>query len=212
MSRADHDVGAIQSLRASEYVRRRPELYLRDCLSTKSLSLLPFAAACEALEKAGEGQCQTLDIELFEEGFGVNFDLGLSLHSHGSGLPVAEVLLTKLYACRDQKRTEFVAEDYCVVPIMAINALSVRCELVTICQGEKATFHFEKGETVSKMAPESCSESDRSRLRFWLDFEILRNLKVDLEGVRAHAADLKVKLPQLTVTVSDRRKGHEKAD
>ena len=204
MSQADNDVGAIQNLRASEHVRRRPELYLGDCLSAQSLSLLPFAAACEALEKAEEGQCQTLNIELFEEGFGVSFDVGMSLHSHGSGLPVAEVLLTKLYACRDAKRSRFVADEYCVVPIVAINALSLRCELMTIWQGKKATFHFSEGETVSKTNPKSCSESDRSRLRFWLDFEFLRNLKVDFKGVMAHVADLKLKLPQLTVTVSDR--------
>lgn len=187
----------------AEHVRKRPAVYFRDCFEAKSLSFLPVAAACHAFDEAVDGNCKSLKIELGQSAFSLFYDAGMSLLTHGNGLPVAEVLLTKLFACAHTKRHREIAGALCVVPIVAINVASIRCELTSVWQNKKAGFVFEEGKTISKTEIVECTEDDQTHLRFWPDFELLNHLELDFKGVIEHVKGLRELLPELDVCVAE---------
>lgn len=196
-----YDQSEINVLTGAENVRKRPEMYFRECFDANSLSFLPIAAACHAFDEAIDGHCRSLKIELGQSDFSLTYNAGMSLMTYGTGLPLAEVLLTKLNACRHSKRHEAMASAFCIVPIVAINVASKRCELTSVWQNKKARFVFEEGKTVSKTEIGEWSEQDRTELRFWPDFDLLQHLQWDYQGVMAHVNDLRDLLPELDVCV-----------
>ncbi|MDF1661580.1 MAG: hypothetical protein P1V97_07390 [Planctomycetota bacterium] len=200
---SDYDLDQIKVMTGAEHVRKRPGMYFRDCFEANSLSFLPIAASCHAFDEAVDGHCQSLKIELDQSKFSLSYEAGMSLLTHGSGLPVAEVLLTKLFACAHTKRHREIEGAFCIVPIVAINVASTRCELTSVWQNKKASFVFEEGKTISKTEIVDCLEDDQTQLRFWPDFELLNHLELDYKGVIEHVSRLGDLLPELDICVAE---------
>ncbi|UKN03459.1 hypothetical protein K6119_08025 [Paracrocinitomix mangrovi] len=190
----------IQSLSAGEHVRKRPEMYFEDCFKNGTLDSLPFEVLCHAIDEYFEGNCNQINIEISDFAFSVEYNASMSLELI-HGLTKAEVIMTKIGACSNQKKHLEVGAEFCRIGMAAINFASKESKVSTVWVNQKGILTFQNGKTQSVEILDYPNSKPHTKIEIKIDQSIFPELKFTEEGVSQKAKELQNKLNKLKVTV-----------
>jgi DNA gyrase subunit B len=194
----------IKTVTSCEHVRLRPGLYFAKCFNENNLDSLPLELACHAIDECYDNNCTTIEIQLFESHFSIKYDAGMSLEKN-DGEYKAELIMTAIFACRNEKKHLAVGEEFCELGIATINFASEFCRLTTVSNGLKGIFHFECGQISSRDVQPTIEQSEFTEIVLKPDPEIFDGLKFSYEGVKSKAEKLGMRLEGIDIVLN-----HEK--
>ncbi|MCW3167379.1 hypothetical protein OMO38_02450 [Chryseobacterium sp. 09-1422] len=188
----------IQSLDGMEHVRLRPQLYFKECFKENNLNSLVFGGLCHAIDEYFDEACDEIIISFGEKFFNVKYNVGMSLEKSWD-LTKAECIMTKMGACSNEKKHLKVGDEFCHVGMTAINAVSEKCELITVFNKQQAHFVFEKGQTVFKEMIKDEISKNSTTINFEISPNIFGNLIFEFNDLHSKLNLLKEKLPKLKI-------------
>lgn len=188
----------IRSLDGMEHVRFRPKLYFEDCFKENNLNSLVFECLCHAIDEYFDDNCNEIIINADGNSLNIKYNAGMSLEKSWE-LTKAECIMTKIGACSNEKKHLEVGDEFCRVGMTAINAVSEKCELITIYNNRKAQFIFEKGYTVFKEIVETEIIEESTTINFEISKEIFEDFVFELNDLQLKINSLKEKLPNLEI-------------
>lgn len=195
--REDH----IRSLDWTEHIRLRPQMYFNACFEEGTLDALPIEMACHAIDEYFDGNCDALKITVFQASFSLEYNAGICLDTkRGIAYTKAEDIFTRMYACSNEKKHLAVGEEFCRIGVKSINAISERCELITIHNDKKGTFVFKAGKTESRKI-EDIKAIDSTKIIVNLNHQLLNNLTFTAGGIKKKADGLSQKLEGFNISV-----------
>lgn len=194
----------IQSLSAGEHIRMRPKLYFEKCFIEKSLNSLIFEVLCHAFDEYFDGNCDKVEIEVFNDSFIVNYNSGMSLKEVSDNFTKAELIMTKIAACKNEKKHLSVGEEFCELGMATINFASENCQLTTFSKGKKGIFNFINGQTISKQISNEEFENESTRIYLKPNKILFENLKFTIQGIKEKAEELNLRLENFKVIIIDR--------
>lgn len=197
-----YDSSKIEVFTFSEAVRRRPKMYFKECFEEKSLDMLPVEVACHAVDKIIDGKCTSLRICVNNNYFEVSYDVGMPLDTYpGEEETAAEMIMTKLMACRNLKKHLKVGEELCKFGIASINCASEWCEVHTITKNKKGKLKFIKGEIATREIEEA-EEAEFTTIKIKPDRALFENIWFTFDGVVSKARTLGEKLNGFEIEVN----------
>jgi len=188
----------IKTLDSIEHVRLRPQLYFEDCFKENNLNSLVFGALCHSVDEYFDGNCSEININVNHKLLKVEYNAGMSLEKSWD-LTKAECIMTKIGACSNEKKHLEVGDKFCNVGMATINAISEKCELITIYNKQKAHFIFEKGYTVFKDISANEITEESTTINFEMSKEIFGDFIFELNDLQLKLNLLKEKLPNLEI-------------
>jgi len=194
----------IKTLSAREHVRSRPGICFENCFRQQHLNDLPFEILCHAFDEYFDKNCDKISIEVSSFDFTVVYDAGISLEQDSDGITRAENIMTRIYACRNEKKHLAVGEQYCRIGLAAINYASEKSTLTTISGSLKGIFHFEKGELLSKEIS-TTEEKDMTCIYLKPDATLFPGLSLAIDGVRENAKAIEKELAGLTIQITEKK-------
>ena len=192
----------IRALEGGEHVRMRPRLYFEKCFQENSLDILPFEVLCHAFDEYFDSICAVIEITVSKNSFSVYYNAGMSLElTKFEAITKAEMIMTRIAACSNQKKHLSVGEEFCHLGMAIINCASSKCKLTTVSEQQKAIFSFEDGKVNSREI--TLIESTNSWTQIYLEpnKEIFENLSFTYEGIMKKVNELKERLPGLVFNV-----------
>jgi len=194
----------IKALSAGEHIRLRPRLYFEKCFSENSLDILPFEVLCHAFDEYLDGNCSEIKITVHRDSFSVNYNAGMSLENKGDNLTIAEMIMTKIYTCSNQKKHLEVGQEFCDLGMATINLAAEQCQLRTIWNQKKGLYIFENGETKSKHIESVGEEDNWTEIFVKPNPSIFGNLTFTSKGIKARSAIISEKLTDLKIEIDDK--------
>lgn len=191
----------IQSLSIGEAIRIRPHLYFDKCFREKTLDSLPFEVLCHAFDEYFDGVCKTIEIAIANDSFTVNYDAGISLEQSYNGLSKAEIIMTQIFACRNEKKHLAVGEAFCSLGMATINFAAEQCTLTTVCNGTKGQYSFKNGITVSRVTEPVQGQPNGTKIFIKPDSSILGSLGFTYAGIQERASQIHAQLKDLAIIV-----------
>ena len=188
----------IRSLDGMEHVRFRPQMYFEDCFKENNLNSLVFESLCHAIDEYFDDNCNEIIINADGNSLNIKYNAGMSLEKSWD-LTKAECIMTKIGACSNQKKHLEVGDEFCRVGMTTINAVSEKCELITVYNSQKAQFIFEKGYTVFKEILETEIIEESTTISFEISKEIFGDFTFELIDLQLKLDLLKEKLPNLEI-------------
>jgi DNA gyrase subunit B len=169
-----YDESHIRILTAVEAIRRRPAMYLGPLDDPTLLNRLIQESLCIAADEALAGHCTRVRVEVHRDGSVTVRDngRGLPMTPDAEGRPLAERLLTQLFACREHKDGR-AAEACCQMGLVVVNAVSEWLRMRNFWDGTGWSQSYERGKSLgpfrrdpSKVEPgvELCYRPDPSLL------------------------------------------------
>lgn len=175
-------------------VRARPELYLGALDSPRLSERLLVQGLCHALDLLITRHCTHIGLDLGEADAAIiQYDAGLPLgRKEGfQEVPAAHVLLTELYACRDERATSSVREKACSLGLPVLNALCESLFVSTTSGGRSCELRYRRGELVEPILLSETVESDSTRIEARLDRAILgRSTSLTAEALQSELSRL----------------------
>jgi DNA gyrase subunit B len=158
-----------------EPVRRRPEMYIGPVDSDETMSQLVEQVLCSSLDEAYSGRCSRISVELHADGaITVEDDSrGMSLQPAKDGVPIAQHLMTELYACRVARQHAEVGKRFCGAGIAVVNALSEFCTLEIRQDGRAWAQEYREGNALTPFTDIGPASADGTRIVFKPDTRIL---------------------------------------
>jgi DNA gyrase subunit B len=203
-----YDSSKIEVLSFSEAVRRRPEMYFDECFREKNLDMLPVEVACHAVDEIIDGKCTSLEILVYMDYFEVFYNSGMPLYTlPESNETAAEIIMTKLMACKNIKKHIQVGEELCKIGIASINCASEWCEVHTISENKEAKLHFCHGGIVSREI-EKTDQSDLTIIKLKPDKSLFENMWFTFKGVKTKAKSLSEKINGFEIEIKSSDKNH----
>jgi DNA gyrase subunit B len=200
---AEGDIEVLEGLKA---VRVRPHLYIGDPTSSEAVNKLVLEVLCLAVDVKTGGPARNVDIRLLSDDVAEvqNDGPGLPLGRHPvEPMSVVEVIMTKLYACRDEKADARNAK-WCTAGIAVVNALSEWCVVTVRRDGGVWQQRFERGKAVHDLKRvDTCSDTGTA-LRFCLDRQLLTG-SFDAEALGVTLARFAAEVPCTVVALRDVR-------
>ncbi len=198
MEEKKYTASSIQTLERLEHVRLRPQLYFEDCFKENNLNSLLFGTLCHAIDEYFDDNCSEIIISIKELSLNIKYNAGMSLEKSWD-LTKAECIMTKIGACNNEKKHLKVGDEFCGVGMTTINAVSEKCELLTIWNKQKGYFIFEKGKTVFKEISDTDISENSTTINFKISKEIFGDFVFDFNELSFKINSLKEKLPNLTL-------------
>jgi DNA gyrase subunit B len=120
-----YDETQIRAITSIEAIRSRAAMYVGPLDDPELFNHIIQDSLCIASDECLSGHCTRVTVEVRGDHSVTvrDFGRGLPMTLHDSGRPMAEVLLTELFACRAFKENAKAAER-CGVGLVAVNALS----------------------------------------------------------------------------------------
>lgn len=191
---------------AAEVVRARPGLYFSKCFAENNLDSLPLELACHAIDECYDNNCDTIEIQLFDQHFSIRYNAGMSLTMHYDEYR-AELIMTQIFACRNEKKHLSVGDEFCELGIATINFASEFCTLTTVSNGQKGVFHFESGQTTSRDVQPENELDEFTEIVLKPDPILFNDLKFSYEGVRAKVERLQKRLEGVELVLVNGKAG-----
>lgn len=136
----------IEVLAWPEPVRRRPEMYIGPLDASGVCNCFLTEALCDTFDNIVSGTCTEVAITISRDSVTVaNNGPGVSMRRDDHGTPLAETMMTALFACRHMKANETIGKDVCRNGIAVINALSSRCSVNNKINGQHWQQHYTQG-------------------------------------------------------------------
>lgn len=197
----DYTADNIQALSAGEAIRMRPHLYFEKCFREKTLDSLPFEVLCHAFDEYFDGACKKITIAVRNDSFTVQYDAGIRLDTETDGLSKAEIIMTQIFACKNEKKHLAVGEKFCSLGMATINFAAERCELTTVCNGKRGLYIFEHGTTVSRMIDTAPPGNEFTEIFIKPDKLLFANLNFTFDGINEKAKQVSSELTSLEMVV-----------
>jgi len=196
----------IQVLDSVSAVRARPELYVGDVTSSEVVNGLVLEVLCFAVDVKTGGPATRAEIRVLTDDLVevCNDGPGLPLGRHPKeGVSLVELILTRLYACRDEKaRVEHTR--WCDKGIAVVNALSAWCVVTVRREGAVWEQRYERGRAVHELERRGRCADTGTTLRFCLDRTLVTGA-LDTRRLRASLERFATEVPCTTVLLDDQR-------
>lgn len=206
MPEGRYSAADIEVLEGLEAIRARPQLYVGDPASSEAVSKLVLEVLCLAVDPKTGGPAPNVVIRLLSEDVAEvqNDGPGLPLGRHPKeDVSLIEIIMTRLYACRDEKADERNAK-WCGLGIAALNALSAWCLVTVRREGGVWQQRFERGKAVHELTRlEDCSDTGTT-LKFSLDRQLLTG-SFDPKAMGLVLARFAAEVPCTAVSLHDLR-------
>lgn len=196
MEEKKYTESSIKSLDWKEHIWLRPTMYFEKCFEEHNLNSIALEILCPAIDEYFDGNCSEIRLSIKENAVQIEYNAGMELREV-FGTAVAENFMTKLMVCKNEKKHLEVGQEYCLLGIATINAVSERCELNTIWNKQKGHFIFEKGNTFLREISSAETSQNFTRISFEMSKVIFGDLKFEWEDLQLKLSSLKEKLPQL---------------
>jgi DNA gyrase subunit B len=169
----------IEILPGLESVRRNADMYVGPVNSPGVLNVLIQEAICLSLDDVAEGKCTRISISISD-------DHSVSIRDNGPGISMtldnfgetlAQHLFTKMYACREYKRSAHLKGRCCGVGIAAVNALCDRFRVRNCIDGICWIQEYRCGIANGPFLEEGETQDSGLEINFEPDQTILTNLQ-----------------------------------
>ncbi len=206
-----YDASAITVLEGLEAVRKRPGMYIGST-GERGLHHLVYEVVDNAVDEALAGYCDTITVELLEEG-------GVRVTDNGRGIPVAEhpvekmsaltVALTKLHA-----GGKFGTGGYKVsgglhgVGVSVVNALSTRLTADVRRDGYHWQQSFQLGDPDAPLEQLEPAQGTGTTVTFYASPKIFETTVYSYETLATRFREMAFLNKGLSITLIDRRPDH----
>ncbi len=211
VAEGNYDASAITVLEGLEAVRKRPGMYIGST-GERGLHHLVYEVVDNAVDEALAGYCDTITVELLEEG-------GVRVTDNGRGIPVAEhpvekmsaltVALTKLHA-----GGKFGTGGYKVsgglhgVGVSVVNALSTRLTAEVRRDGHRWSQSFQLGDPDAPLARLEPAEGTGTIVTFYASPTIFETTTYSYDTLATRFREMAFLNKGLSITLIDRRAEH----
>lgn len=200
----------IKVLKGLEAVRKRPGMYIGDT-NISGLHHMIYEVVDNSIDEAMAGYCDTIDIELTNEGSCIVRDngRGIPVGMHPTEhIPTLTVVLTVLHAGgKFDKDTYKVSGGLHGVGVSVVNALSKRLIASVSRDGETYRQEFAKGKPTSDLEVIGKSKKSGTCVEFWPDDSIFEVSEFSYEILSKRFRELAYLNPKITINFSDARSG-----
>lgn len=184
-----------------EAVRKRPGMYFGDVHDKGGLFHLVLDVIANALDLALGGRCTRIDVEFGD-------DDSVTVSDDGPGIPVARdkgPSLIEILEHRDEWPTvdghrPHVHLGLGAIGLAVVNAASESFELVTVCDGRRATARYSRGIAVQPLVVEPTTQPTGTRVRVRPDPQIFTVTRIPREDLGARLLDLSFLMPQVRLS------------
>ncbi len=201
MDNKNYRANDIKTLDFKEHVWLRPKLYFQTCFDDNNLNSLALEAFCPAIDEYFDGNCSLLSLSINKNMFKIQYNAGMAL-TESHGVTIAELFMTKLMACKNEKKHLKVGEEFCHLGMATINAVAEKCELNISWNKQKGHFIFENGETIIREISYTDIEKNYTEMGFQMSKKIFGNLEFNFDDLQQKLNLLRKKLPNLKLELN----------
>lgn len=202
----------IKVLKGLEAVRKRPGMYIGDT-NIGGLHHMIYEVVDNSIDEAMAGYCDTIDIEITNEGSCIVSDngRGIPVDIHPTEkIPAATVVLTVLHAGgKFDKDTYKVSGGLHGVGVSVVNALSKKLVATIKRDGNIYRQEFAKGIPTTELEKIKTINRTGTTIEFWPDGEIFEILEFDDEILSKRFRELAYLNPKITINFKDNRTGRD---
>ena len=206
-----YDASAITVLEGLEAVRKRPGMYIGST-GERGLHHLVYEVVDNAVDEALAGYCDTIVVELLDEG-------GVRVTDNGRGIPVAEhpvekmsaltVALTKLHAGGKFGTGGYKGSGGLHgVGVSVVNALSTRLTADVWRDGHHWRQSFQLGDPDAPLEQLEAAEGTGTTVTFYASPDIFETTVYSYETLATRFREMAFLNKGLSITLIDRRPDH----
>ena len=212
MTESGYDAKDITVLEGLEAVRRRPGMYIGST-GPRGLHHLVYEVVDNSVDEALQGHCDHIVATLAPDGRVSVTDNGRGIPvaiMEETGVPAAEVVLTKLHA-----GGKFGGEGYKVsgglhgVGISVVNALSSRLDLEIRRDGHVWRQSYERGEPMGPLTEGEATDDTGTIITFLPDAEIFEETDYSFDTLSQRLREMAFLTRGLKIELIDERAGGE---